>query len=140
MLSAACNDVATSGDDATANDDEPARKKSKKKKGGSEGPKDNTNQMTPSSKSSLLTRKRQLNGRLIVADVLLSVGAPVRPGKRILLHYTGSFCLTGKVFDRNNSKQHPLVFCQGTGEVIKGKKKRAGPVHSTQNSKHRHSD
>ena len=64
-----------------------------------------------------LIRKRRLDGGLIVSDVLLGTGVPVKPEKRISLHYTRLLRSTGKVFDRNNSKQHPLIFRQGTGEV-----------------------
>jgi len=66
------------------------------------------------------TRERRLNGGLIISDLILGSGAPVKPGKRISLHYTGSLCSTNQVFDKNNSKQHPLVFRQSTGEVIRG--------------------
>lgn len=66
------------------------------------------------------TRERRLNGGLIISDLILGSGAPVKPGKRISLHYTGSLRSTKQVFDKNNSKQHPLVFRQGTGEVIRG--------------------
>ncbi|KAL3776630.1 hypothetical protein ACHAW5_000887 [Stephanodiscus triporus] len=114
-LSAARNEV-TSGD-AAATDNKPAKEKSKKEKSG--GPNDDSDR-TASSKPTSLTRERRLDGGLIVSDVLQGVGAPVRPGKRISLHYTGFLRSTGKIFDRNNSKQHPLVFRQGTGEVIRG--------------------
>ena len=73
-----------------------------------------------SSKTASMTRERRLPGGLVISDVLLGEGAPVKPGKRISLHYTGSLRSTGKVFDKNHSKQHPLVFRQGTGEVIRG--------------------
>ena len=53
-------------------------------------------------------------------DLLVGTGAPVKSGKKLSLHYTGSLVSTGKVFDKNHSKQHPLVFRQGTGEVIRG--------------------
>jgi FKBP-type peptidyl-prolyl cis-trans isomerase len=95
-------------------DDGPAKKKSKKKKKG----------MTTEfedQKSKSQTRERRLDGGLIVSDILLGTGPEVKPGKRISLHYTGSLRSTGKVFDKNSSKQHPLVFRQGTGEVIRGK-------------------
>ena len=67
-----------------------------------------------------MTRERRLAGGIIVSDLLLGSGPTVKPGKRISLHYTGSLKSTGKVFDKNNSKQHPLIFRQGTGEVIRG--------------------
>ncbi|KAL9187357.1 hypothetical protein ACHAXT_001460 [Thalassiosira profunda] len=75
---------------------------------------------TDTSKRKSLTRERRLAGGLVVSDVLLGTGAPVKPGKRISLHYTGIVKKTGATFDKNHSKQHPLVFRQGTGEVIRG--------------------
>ena len=66
------------------------------------------------------TRERRLPGGLLISDLLLGAGAPVKAGKRISLHYTGKLLSTGQIFDKNNSKQHPLVFRQGTGEVIRG--------------------
>lgn len=94
-------------------DDGPAKNKSKKKKGMSTESDD--------SKSKSQTRERRLDGGLIVSDIMLGTGPQVKPGKHISLHYTGSLRSTGKVFDKNSSKQHPLVFRQGTGEVICGK-------------------
>ena len=73
-----------------------------------------------SGRTTSLTRERRLAGGLVVSDMLLGDGAPVKPGRRISLHYTGSLRSTGKVFDKNNSKQHPLIFREGTGEVIRG--------------------
>jgi hypothetical protein len=48
--------------------------------------------------------------------------------------------LNREVFDRNNNKQHPLVFCQGTGEVIRGEKSVPLPVCMIQNILHRSSN
>jgi FKBP-type peptidyl-prolyl cis-trans isomerase len=128
------DDDATSGDaaanaadaDDDVGDDEPAKKKSKRGKKDSDhcgGPKNGD----PPKRTTSLTRERRLAGGLVVSDMLLGDGAPVKPGKRISLHYTGSLRYTGKVFDKNNSKQHPLVFRQGTGEVIRGKSKACAP-------------
>ena len=44
----------------------------------------------PSRHTTSLTRKRRLAGGLVVSDMLLGDGAPVKPGRRISLHYTGS--------------------------------------------------
>ena len=66
------------------------------------------------------TRERRLPGGLVISDIVLGAGTPVKAGKRISLHYTGKLISTGQIFDKNNSKQHPLVFRQGTGEVIRG--------------------
>lgn len=67
-----------------------------------------------------MTRERRLAGGVVVSDILVGMGREVKPGKRISLHYTGSLRSTGKVFDKNASLQHPLVFRQGTGEVLRG--------------------
>ena len=67
-----------------------------------------------------LTRERRLPSGVTVRDLLVGTGAPVKSGKKLSLHYTGSLLSSGKVFDKNHSKQHPLVFRQGTGEVIRG--------------------
>ena len=112
LLASRKNDGINSSD-AAALDDGPAKKKSKKKKGMSIKSEDH--------ESKSQTRERRLDGGLIVSDILLGTGPQVTPGKRISLHYTGSLRSTGKVFDKNSSKQHPLVFRQGTGEVIRGK-------------------
>ena len=142
-------DDATSGDasaDADADDDdddddvgdEPAKKKSKKGTKDSDG--GGPNDGDSSRRTTSLTRERRLAGGLIVSDVLLGDGAPVKPGKRISLHYTGSLRSTGKVFDKNNSKQHPLVFRQGTGEVIRGKRKACARPRTIRNIPRRRSD
>ncbi len=75
-----------------------------------------------------------------MSNVLLGAGVPVRLGKRISLHYTGSLHSNREVFDRNNSKQHPLVFRQGTGEVKRGEKSVPLPVCMIQNITHHSSD
>eukprot|EP00580_Thalassiosira_gravida_P016639 CAMPEP_0201664446 /NCGR_PEP_ID=MMETSP0494-20130426/5910_1 /ASSEMBLY_ACC=CAM_ASM_000839 /TAXON_ID=420259 /ORGANISM="Thalassiosira gravida, Strain GMp14c1" /LENGTH=473 /DNA_ID=CAMNT_0048143215 /DNA_START=49 /DNA_END=1467 /DNA_ORIENTATION=- len=122
-LSAARNDNKNDDDDDDGDDDdgdttttnnnnaeEPAKKKSKKKK----------KKSSDETKSTSMTRERRLPGGLLISDMILGTGPPVKPGKRISLHYTGSLRSNGHVFDKNNSKQHPLVFRQGTGEVIRG--------------------
>jgi hypothetical protein len=101
------NDAASGNAAASATDDdvdEPARKKSKKRKGGSDGQNfgDSNGTATPLSRPTSLMRECRLGGGLIVSDVLIEAGAPVRPGKRISLHYTGSLRSNGEVFDRNN--------------------------------------
>jgi FKBP-type peptidyl-prolyl cis-trans isomerase len=103
-------------DSIDSNNSEPQTKKSKK-----QAKKEKSAMESKSTTSNTQTRERRLAGGLIVSDVVLGVGAPVKAGKRISLHYTGTLRSTGKVFDKNHSKQHPLVFRQGTGEVIRGK-------------------
>ncbi len=108
--------AARNNDAMDSNSSEPQTKKSKK-----QAKKDKSSVETNSTTAKTQTRERRLAGGLIVSDVVLGVGAPVKAGKRISLHYTGTLRSTGKVFDKNHSKQHPLVFRQGTGEVIRGK-------------------
>ncbi len=94
-----------------------SKKKKKKKKNSTE---ETTNETEELSKPTSLTRERRLPSGVTVRDLLVGTGAPVKSGKKISLHYTGSLLDNGKVFDKNHSKQHPLVFRQGTGEVIRG--------------------
>ena len=113
----AADDGAEEADDGTDGAEAPAKNKSKKRK------KDKAIDGTERSEDGRplsATRERRLAGGLIVADVLLGSGAPVKAGKKVSLHYKGSLRSTGRVFDKNASKQHPLVFRQGTGEVIRG--------------------
>ena len=109
--------AARNNDDVDSNNNEPQSKKSKK-----QAKKEKDDSEKTATSSTTQTRERRLAGGLIVSDVVLGVGAPVKPGKRISIHYTGTLRSTGKVFDKNHSKQHPLVFRQGTGEVIRGKR------------------
>ena len=109
-LSAARND----GEDTNGNT---SKKKKKKKKNQTDEATTETEEL---SKPTSLTRERRLPSGVTVRDLLVGTGAPVKSGKKISLHYTGSLLDNGKVFDKNHSKQHPLVFRQGTGEVIRG--------------------
>ena len=78
------------------------------------------NSSKPQSKPTSLTRERRLPGGILLRDILIGTGTPITSGRRVTLHYTASLHSTGKVFDKNYSKTHPLVFRQGTGEVIRG--------------------
>lgn len=95
-------------------------KSSKKKKKKNKNKKKNPTETEELSRPTSLTRERRLPSGVTVRDLLVGTGAPVKSGKKLSLHYTGSLVSTGKVFDKNHSKQHPLVFRQGTGEVIRG--------------------
>jgi FKBP-type peptidyl-prolyl cis-trans isomerase len=116
--------AARNNDDVDSNNNEPQSKKSKEQ---AQKEKDASEKTATSSTTQ--TRERRLAGGLIVSDVVLGVGAPVKPGKRISIHYTGTLRSSGKVFDKNHSKQHPLVFRQGTGEVIRGKRVKLDMTH-----------
>lgn len=114
-LAAARDEEANTEEDATNKEEDEAgssKKKTKKKKKKKE---DNS-----LSRPTSMTRERRIKGGLIISDMLLGAGPLVKPGKRISLHYSGTLRSSGKVFDKNHSKQHPLVFRQGTGEVIRG--------------------
>lgn len=67
-----------------------------------------------------LTRPRMIEGGIVVQDIIHGNGAAVRTGRKVSIHYTGTFPETDKVFDKNNSKGNPLTFRTGTREVIKG--------------------
>ncbi len=104
-----------------------AKKKKKKKKSssstsGEDGSDENgkTKQNKIQAKPTSLTSQRRLPHGILLRDILIGTGAPVAPGRRVSIHYTGTLLSTGKVFDKNHSKTHPLVFRQGTGEVIRG--------------------
>ena len=104
-LSAARDDA----DESTTSNNKKSKKKQSK-----------SNDETIISKPTSLTRERRLPGGILLRDILLGTGTPVNSGRRISLHYTATLASNGKVFDKNYSKQHPLVFRQGTGEVIRG--------------------
>ena len=110
-LSNARNEATTGNNSSNSNTNEPEEPKKKKKKKQSA----EVNEAKWSG-----TRERRLPGGLVISDIILGAGTPVKAGKRISLHYTGKLISTGQIFDKNNSKQHPLVFRQGTGEVIRG--------------------
>merc|ERR1711982_168880 len=85
-----------------------AKKKSKTKKKNTSPNEDPSSSLTKAmSKSTSLTRERRLQGGLVISDIILGQGAPVKPGKKITIHYVGSLKSNGHVFDKNHSKQHP---------------------------------
>ena len=98
-------------------DSKNSKKKKKKKKKKTTKDQPETEEL---SRPTSLTRERRLPSGVTVRDLLVGTGAPAKSGKKLSLHYTGSLLISGKVFDKNHSKQHPLVFRQGTGEVIRG--------------------
>mmetsp|Transcript_8490 Transcript_8490/g.16005 ORF Transcript_8490/g.16005 Transcript_8490/m.16005 type:complete len:202 (+) Transcript_8490:169-774(+) len=73
-----------------------------------------------SEKKMSLTRKRMMDGGIIVQDIIHGTGSVIRSGRKVSINYTGTFPESGKVFDKNTSKSNPLCFRVGTGEVIKG--------------------
>lgn len=71
-------------------------------------------------KSTSLTKARTLPGGIKIQDILRGTGPVVKSGRKVAITYKGTFPDTDKVFDKNLSTNHPLVFRLGTGEVIKG--------------------
>jgi len=114
------NGSSSNAEEGVPADASKAKKKKKKKKKAAGETSGENGEKPSSSRPRSQTRERRIGGGLVISDVVLGTGAPVRPGKRISLHYTGSLRSTGDVFDKNHSRQHPLVFRQGTGEVIRG--------------------
>jgi FKBP-type peptidyl-prolyl cis-trans isomerase len=68
---------------------------------------------------SSITKERRIKGGVLVRDIVLGTGALVKAGRKLSVLYEGSFP-DGKVFDRNKSKTNPLVFRQGTAQVVRG--------------------
>jgi FKBP-type peptidyl-prolyl cis-trans isomerase len=48
------------------------------------------------------------------------VGQPPNPGDKVSVLYVGRLLLTGKVFDTDLDRQHPLTFRVDRGAVIRG--------------------
>ena len=69
-----------------------------------------------------ITKERRLKGGVLVRDFVIGTGAVVKAGRKLSILYEGRF-LDGKVFDRNKSKANPLVFRQGTAQVVRGLEK-----------------
>jgi len=67
-----------------------------------------------------LTRPRMIEGGILIQDIIHGNGATVRTGRKVSIHYIGTFPETDKVFDKNNSKGNPLTWRSGTREVIRG--------------------
>ena len=68
---------------------------------------------------SSMTKERRIKGGVLVRDIVIGTGALVKAGRKLSILYEGSFP-DGKVFDRNKSKTNPLVFRQGTAQVVRG--------------------
>jgi FKBP-type peptidyl-prolyl cis-trans isomerase len=60
------------------------------------------------------------NQTLQVNDVKVGEGEMAVSGKKLTVHYTGVLGSDGKVFDSSLSRNEPLQFTLGVGEVIRG--------------------
>ena len=69
-----------------------------------------------------LTKERRLPSGVVVKDIIVGTGAPVKLGRKVSILYEGAFP-SGQVFDKNKNRNNPLTFRQATGEVIKGLEK-----------------
>ena len=67
-----------------------------------------------------LTKPRSIKGGIRIQDILHGTGSTVKAGRIVGINYVGTFPENEKVFDKNMSKNNPLQFRVGTGEVIKG--------------------
>jgi len=80
------------------------------------------NKKSASKKTTSLMKERRLPSGVLVKDIIVGNGAPVKLGRKVSILYEGAFP-SGKVFDRNKNRNAPLTFRQGTGEVIRGLEK-----------------
>lgn len=69
-------------------------------------------------KKEALTQRR-VNGGIIVKDIIIGGGPLVKSGRRVSILYEGKLT-DGTVFDRKKNRTSPLMFRQGTGQVIRG--------------------
>ncbi len=54
-----------------------------------------------------------------IQDVVVGTGAVAQPGKKVTVHYTGTFT-NGQVFDSSVTRGAPFSFLLGAGQVIQG--------------------
>jgi FKBP-type peptidyl-prolyl cis-trans isomerase FkpA len=66
-----------------------------------------------------LERMTRLPSGLYIEDVLTGQGEEARPGQTVVVHYTG-WLPDGREFDSSRTRNDPLVFNLGAGEVIAG--------------------
>ncbi len=65
------------------------------------------------------TGERTLDRKVVVRDLVVGSGNPVRGGRMVSILYEGTLS-DGTVFDANHNRRSPLRFRQGLGQVIKG--------------------
>lgn len=71
-------------------------------------------------KNRSITKERLVKGGVSVRDMLLGQGPAVKTGRKVGILYEGTLLDTGKVFDKKKNKSSPLLFRQGTGQVVRG--------------------
>ena len=69
-----------------------------------------------------MTKERRIKGGVLVRDFVIGTGPLVKAGRKLSVLYEGAFT-DGKVFDRQKNKLNPLVFRQGTAQVVRGLEK-----------------
>ncbi len=65
-----------------------------------------------------ISQEPSLSG-LYIIHINKGKGSYPTPGKKVTVHYTGSF-LNGEIFDSSVERDEPFVFTLGVGEVIPG--------------------
>lgn len=61
-----------------------------------------------------------MEDKVLITTTQEGTGEEAKNGKRVTVHYTGTFKSTGKKFDSSLDRNMPFTFTLGAGEVIKG--------------------
>ncbi|WP_242533471.1 FKBP-type peptidyl-prolyl cis-trans isomerase [Niveibacterium umoris] len=60
-----------------------------------------------------------VGGELVIEDVIFGTGAEAKPGRTVVVHYTG-WLTDGTKFDSSKDRDEPFSFLLGRGQVIRG--------------------